>query len=349
MLAQMKASNFISERFNSFHSFMTPSSLLFFSTTTMGTLIVLSSNNWLLLWIGIELNLLSFVPLIASSQLFQETEARVKYFIIQAIGRGVILIAGVISISAPSSALIKHTTSLIFLLSIVVKLGMAPCHQWLPHVMRSISWLICLVLSTWQKVSPLIILNTITPHNITAYITFIAIASAIVGGLGGANQSQIRALLAYSSIGHIGWILIAIQFSSSIFSLYFITYLIITSRLILIIFNVRSFNSNFNSNIAQISYISFAMIIIIIFRLGGLPPFLGFLPKWIIINTITAKEMFLILITLITGSLLNLFYYFSILFNFITIIKTCSNRAPTPSANLILTSLCTLTPLILYL
>nr|NP_009251.1 NADH dehydrogenase subunit 2 [Platynereis dumerilii]AAF02688.1 NADH dehydrogenase subunit 2 [Platynereis dumerilii] len=328
---------------------MTPSSLLFFSTTTMGTLMVLSSNNWLLLWMGMELNLLSFVPLIASSQLFQETEASVKYFIIQAIGSGVMLMAGVMSMSAPSSALMKHTTSLMFLLSMVVKLGMAPCHQWLPHVMSSMSWLMCLVLSTWQKVSPLMMLNTITPHNITAYITFIAMASAIVGGLGGANQSQMRALLAYSSIGHMGWMLMAIQFSSSIFSLYFMTYLIITSSLMLMMFNVSSFNSNFNSNIAQMSYISFAMMMIMMFSLGGLPPFLGFLPKWMIINTMTAKEMFLILITLITGSLLNLFYYFSMLFNFITMMKTCSNSAPTPGANLILTSLCTLTPLMLYL
>jgi len=88
---------------------------------------------------GIELNLLSFIPLVASSQILQETEARVKYFIIQAVGRGLILTAGIISTNPLTNSSFSPIIIVIFIIRITVKLGMAPCHQWLPHVISSIS------------------------------------------------------------------------------------------------------------------------------------------------------------------------------------------------------------------
>jgi NADH:ubiquinone oxidoreductase subunit 2 (subunit N) len=83
----------------------------------------------LYLWIGIELNLLSFIPLIASSSSLQETEARVKYFIIQAIGRGLILTAGIISTNPLLNDKLAPIITIIFILRIAIKLGIAPFHQ----------------------------------------------------------------------------------------------------------------------------------------------------------------------------------------------------------------------------
>nr|YP_009974966.1 NADH dehydrogenase subunit 2 [Platynereis massiliensis]QNJ33940.1 NADH dehydrogenase subunit 2 [Platynereis massiliensis] len=327
---------------------MTPSSLLFFTTTTMGTLMALSSNNWLFLWMGMELNLLSFIPLIASTQSFQETEASVKYFIIQAIGSGLMLMAGVMSMLNSLGPSTKYITSFMFLLSMVMKLGMAPCHQWLPHIMSSMTWSMCLILSTWQKISPLMMLNTAVPFNIPTYLMLVATTSAIIGGIGGMNQSQFRPLLAYSSIGHMGWMLMAMQFSSAIFSLYFMTYLVITSSLMFMMFKMSAINSNFNTTLVHMSHFSFAMMMFMMFSLGGLPPFLGFIPKWMIINVMATKEMFLMLMLLITGSLLNLFYYFSMMFNFI-MMKTPCRSVSISTTNLMLTFLSTLTPMMLYL
>ena len=349
MQAQREASNFPSERFNSFHNFMAPSSLLFALTLITGTFIAVSSTNWLYLWIGIELNLLSFIPLIAASQSLQETEASVKYFIIQAIGRGLMLTAGIISMNPIVAKSFHILIPTIFFVSMIIKLGMAPCHQWLPHVMSRISWTHCIILATWQKVSPLIIIIFFIPREFYYLIIATAILRALVGGLGGINQTQLRTLLAYSSIGHIGWMLSTIECSFTLFSTYFIIYIIISIRLITLLASNNIIISKIPNSVISITTLSFLIIILIIFSLGGLPPFLGFLPKWLIISELAFQHIFLLIIVLITGSLINLFYYFNITFNFIL----TSSQQPGPYASLpwapILTARCTISSFILIM
>jgi NADH:ubiquinone oxidoreductase subunit 2 (subunit N) len=85
----------------------------------------------------------------------------------------------------------------------MIKLGMAPFHFWLPHVIGGIRWVSCVVLSVWQKVGPIFILRSFV-FSWRLYIFIFAALGAIVGGVGGINQSQLRVLLAYSSIGHMG-------------------------------------------------------------------------------------------------------------------------------------------------
>lgn len=349
MSAQIKASNFISERFNSFHNFMIPSSLLFLFTITIGTIVTLSSTNWLYLWMGIELNLLSFIPLIANTNNLQETEARVKYFIIQAVGRGLILTAGIISLSPLNNSNERFIPRLIFIIRIIIKLGIAPCHQWLPHVMARIPWIICIILATWQKISPIMILVLISPKELPLTIILIAGISTLTGGIGGLNQSQLRSLLAYSSIGHIGWLIITIQCGSNIFFMYFLVYILITTRLITLLALRNNLSSKFSLSIASIPPLSFLILITVIFSLGGLPPLLGFIPKWLIINSLSSKEIFIILTFLITGRLINLFYYFRIRFNFILTAPQSFKQVQSPPWIIIISILCTAPSLLIII
>nr|QNN93049.1 NADH dehydrogenase subunit 2 [Platynereis sp. 1 PA-2020] len=329
---------------------MTPSSLLFTTTVTTGTLVALSSTNWLYLWMGMELNLLSFIPMIASSQKFQETEASVKYFIIQAIGSSLMLTAGVMASSMPLSPNMNMLINFIFLVSMMIKMGLAPCHQWLPHVMASMSWSMCLILSTWQKVSPLMMLSLIVPRNTPLLIAAIAALSALTGGLGGMNQAQLRTLLAYSSIGHMGWMLIALEMSTNMLMIYFSVYVIITSGLMFTMMFLNLINTNFSSLMSSMTSAPFLILMLIMFSLGGLPPLLGFIPKWMVISFMATKKMFIILAALITGSLLNLFYYFSMTFNFILTTKNASmNIAHTPTMLIIMGSLCSVSAIIFYM
>nr|YP_011004702.1 NADH dehydrogenase subunit 2 [Perinereis wilsoni]WPT28342.1 NADH dehydrogenase subunit 2 [Perinereis wilsoni] len=296
---------------------MTPSTFLFALTLISGTLISLSSTNWLYLWMGMELNLLSFIPLIASSRTLQETEASVKYFIIQAIGSGLMLTAGIMSINPVTLFNFHNLIPVIFFISMIIKLGMAPCHQWLPHVMTSISWSHCMILATWQKVSPLIMMIYIMPRNLYFMIAFIAMLSALIGGIGGLNQTQLRALLAYSSIGHMGWMLSTIECPSNLFAIYFSIYIAISIALMSMLNSNNMMMSKVPNSIINMSPMTFYMMMIVIFSLGGLPPFLGFIPKWMIINELASQFMLTLMLTLIAGSLINLFYYFNMTFNFI--------------------------------
>lgn len=327
---------------------MAPSSLLFFSTIIAGTLITLSRSNWLYLWIGIELNLLSFIPLISNSSNLQETEARVKYFITQAIGRGLILTTGIIRINPIVFDKIEYIIITIFISSMIIKLGITPYHQWLPHVIRCIPWKICIILATWQKIGPIIILVIIIPNNISSLIILLAVSSTIVGGLGGINQSQLRSLLAYSSIGHIGWILITTQCSTNIFVIYFTVYIVITCRIIGLLMRGNVIKSKINSLIIN-NTSTFIIVILIIFRLGGLPPLLGFFPKWIIINRLSVQNIILTAIILITGSLINLFYYFNMAFNFMLTTPQQPTITNNKWYNIIVTIIATCSPLVLFL
>lgn len=348
-MTQIKASNFISERFNSFHNFMTPSSLLFISTTILGTSITLSRTNWLFLWIGIELNLLSFIPIIANTNTLQETEGTVKYFIIQAVGRAIILTAGIISINPLLSLSLAPITHTIFIIRIAIKSGAAPCHQWFPHVISRIPWIKCLILITWQKIRPIFLLIIITSINKSFILSIIIIIGTIIGGIGGINQTRIRPLIAYSSIGHIRWILASIHISINLFFIYFIVYITITTTIIITLLKIKHLSTKINSYMININNNSLLILILIILSLGGLPPLLGFIPKWIIICCITNKTLLFILIFLITGRLLNLFFYLNICFNFILIKTSTKTYKPVPATILIITFISTISTLIIIL
>lgn len=296
---------------------MIPSSILFIIILIIGSLISLSSNNWLYLWIGIELNLLSFIPLIARNKQYQETQAAVKYFIIQAVGRGLILTAAIILINNISIYTFTYIPQIIFIIRIIIKLGIAPFHQWLPHVISALPWIKCILLATWQKLSPLIIILFIIPKSITNIILICVIIRAIIGGIGGLNQSQLRPLLAYSSIGHIAWIFSISSIQPNTVLLYFFIYVIITIRLIRLLYSIYLNQSRTDANLTFINNNIRFLIILVLLRLGGLPPILGFIPKWITINTLIFNNIYIVLIPLIMGTLINLFYYLNILFNMI--------------------------------
>lgn len=279
------------------------------------TIIALSSSNWLFLWAGIELNLLSFIPLIMLSNANQETEASIKYFLAQALGSRIILITR-LSIWFYESMPINYIGYLL-LLSILLKIGIAPCHLWYPSVITSISWTSCLILSTWQKLAPLAVICFIISKSSTTALLFLRAINALIGGAIGINQVHLRSIIAYSSITHIGWIARLAAINKIIPTIiYFLIYSILISP-IFIIFQKFSANTRINMN-KLISRIPSLQIIlpILLLSLGGLPPLTGFIPKWITIELLSSTNPY-ILIILVIGAIINLYFYLNITFNII--------------------------------
>jgi len=249
-----------------------------------GTIITISSNSWLGAWIGLEINLLSFIPLISDNNRNNliSTEASLKYFLIQAIASTVLLFAVIIILleSAIIINLIIYSKSII-LSSLLLKRGTAPFHFWFPNVMEGISWINALILMTWQKIAPIILISYVLIYPL---LRFRIILSVIIGSLGGLNQTSIRKLMAFSSINHLGWILAAIIYRESLWLIYLLIYstLLINLTLLFNIFKISHINQLFslffkNNNLKFILSIN-------LLSLGGLPPFLGFLPKWLVIQ-----------------------------------------------------------------
>ena len=288
-----------------------PISLIVLTTLFTSSIIALSRTNWLFLWIAIEINILRFIPLITQSKSNQETEASIKYFIAQALGSRIILITRIAQWTVVSSNYIN----IILLSAILLKLGMAPFHFWFPSVITSISWSSCLILATWQKLAPLIILAFILNNNSPTLLLIIARINALLGGIIGINQSHLRTIIAYSSITHIGWISRILYIIKPILTLsYYILYCLIIAPLFIIIhYSNQTYNNQFNklNIITPLIQIS---IPIILLSLRGIPPFTGFIPKWITIWSI-CQYVPITLLILILGSIINTYFYINILFN----------------------------------
>lgn len=275
---------------------------LFLITLILGTILTLRSNNWFSIWIGLEINLISFIPLITNYK-NSSSERAIIYFIVQRIG-SILFIA---SILITSILILKTFIEIITIIRISLKIGIAPIHLWIPEIIEKIRWPNCIILITWQKLAPLSIISYLN----NKIIIIIAIYRTVIGAIGGLNQTSTRKIIAFSSINHLGWINSTILFNNQIWIKYFIIYMVITLIVSYYIWiNSIFFINQFKSNSSIINKIN---IIIIIIRLGGLPPFLGFLPKWLVIQNLIINNIYIIVLIIIIRTLLTLFYYLRII------------------------------------
>lgn len=291
-----------------------PYYFFFLVTLFIGSLISISSSNWLYVWIGLEINLLSFIPLVICGLNELEAESSLKYFLVQALGSRLILLGSFSILNYPNSIISLYISSFFLISRIIVKIGIFPFHYWLPHVIGGLSWVSCILLAVWQKFAPIMIIRSCVKLSRSWLLLLLGGLGSLIGGLGGLNQTQLRVLLAYSSIGHIGWIVVAILSSFSTLFYYYLIYSFITLRIIgILIYIPRKRVRLRNFSIFPLYII--LIISILFISLGGLPPFLGFYPKWIVLITRDFHGLYLFIFILIIGSLINIFYYLNIFFN----------------------------------
>nr|YP_009493555.1 NADH dehydrogenase subunit 2 [Cryptonome barbada]AWN55970.1 NADH dehydrogenase subunit 2 [Cryptonome barbada] len=304
-----------------------PSTTIFSSTLITSTFIALSSSHWLLMWMALELNLLSFIPLITSSSNHQETEAAIKYFMAQTTGSALLLFGVLLTYSSPPTFILPLVTPMV-LSSLLLKIGAAPLHFWFPNVMASLSWVSCLILSTWQKIIPISILISLNLSS-NKLIMVVSALSSLIGGIGGMNQTFLRPLLAYSSIGHLGWVLGISVISLPYSLMYFLIYCTVLTPLILILNSHQLSTMRQSLSIKSAPQQSQTALILTLLSLGGLPPLFGFLPKWLALEQLTlAPSTTMMTLALLAGALMNLFYYLNIAFSLS--LPPLSMAAPTP-------------------
>lgn len=286
--------------------------ILLLATLIRGILISISSNSWLGAWIGLEINLLSFIPLISTNKNVFTTEASIKYFIVQALASSTLLFLIIRKsiIEELYTFSNNYLTSVIINTPLLLKRGAAPFHWWFPSIIEGLRWSNCFILITIQKMAPLILISYYITIN--TFIWIIILISIIIGSIGGLNQISIRKILTYSSINHIGWILAAINIGENIWIFYFLIYSILTLTIITIVrsHQISFINQTFliRNELSTIKFLIFTTLL----SLGGLPPFLGFLPKWIIIQHIIINEINFLISLIVIISLITLYYYLRI-------------------------------------
>nr|QBF01197.1 NADH dehydrogenase subunit 2 [Stegana sp. 1874 JL-2019] len=294
--------------------FNNSSKILFVIIMMTGSMITITSNSWLGAWMGLEINLLSFIPLMSDNNNLMSTEASLKYFLVQAMASTILLFAIILSLMINNINYEMNLSyiSMIILSSLLLKSGAAPFHFWFPNIMEGLSWMNCLLLMTWQKIAPLMLISHV---NIKFLLFTSIILSVIVGSLGGLNQSSLRKLMAFSSINHLGWMLMALNSNETIWLIYFLMYSFLSFTLTFMFDNFKIFHFNqmfslfFNSKILK--FILFMNFL----SLGGLPPFLGFLPKWLVIQQLSMENQYFMLMILMMSTLITLFFYLRICYS----------------------------------
>nr|YP_010400439.1 NADH dehydrogenase subunit 2 [Tridentiger brevispinis]UQS78980.1 NADH dehydrogenase subunit 2 [Tridentiger brevispinis] len=285
--------------------------LLFFGLA-LGTSITATSSHWLLAWMGLEINTLAIIPLMAQQHHPRAIEATTKYFLTQATAAATLLFASVTNAWLTGQwdiQLMTHpvpTTMIILALSL--KIGLAPLHTWLPEVLQGLDLTTGLILSTWQKLAPFILLLQLPTAN-QELLVLLGLASTLVGGWGGLNQTQLRKILAYSSIAHLGWMIIILQFAPSLTLLALMTYLVMTSSMFLAL----KFNNSTNINSLATSWAKSPLLTatapLLLLSLGGLPPMTGFMPKWLILQELTKQQLPMTAAIAALTALLSLYFY----------------------------------------
>nr|YP_009776971.1 NADH dehydrogenase subunit 2 [Mansonia uniformis]QJA27625.1 NADH dehydrogenase subunit 2 [Mansonia uniformis] len=282
---------------------------IFFIMLIFGSLITISSNSWFGAWMGLEINLLSFIPLMNEGKKnLMTSESSLKYFLIQAFASSILLFSVILIFMFFDNNWISYynINEIMITSTLALKSGMAPFHFWFPGVMEGISWINGLILMTWQKIAPMMLIS----YNMNyIFFLYLIILSMIIGALGGLNQTSLRKIMAYSSINHMGWMLMAMMFNELLWLTYFILYSFMSFSIILMFNNFKLFHFNqifnFHKNSSVIMYFMFLNFL----SLGGLPPFLGFLPKWLVIQNLAEMNHYFLLLISVSLTLITLFYY----------------------------------------
>nr|YP_010227813.1 NADH dehydrogenase subunit 2 [Cryptocercus changbaiensis]UDD86586.1 NADH dehydrogenase subunit 2 [Cryptocercus changbaiensis] len=289
-----------------------PTKILLMLTMMSGILISISSNSWIGAWMGLEINLMSFIPLMSNNKNVYTTESSLKYFIIQAMASSFLLFMIMMKVLMKDMFTMENNniSTMIIMTPLLLKSGAAPFHWWFPSVMEGISWMNCLLLMTMQKIAPMMLISYMMKMN--PFSSTIILMSTIVGAIGGFNQLSIRKILTYSSINHTGWMLAALMINENMWIMYFTIYSMLTTTIVMII---KPFNTSFinqtllmNKEMNSMKFMMFTTLL----SMGGLPPFLGFLPKWIIIQMMIMNNMNIIMTTMVVMSLMTLYFYLRI-------------------------------------
>ena len=330
---------------------------LLFLLSTIGGLIMVSSNHFASFFLGLELMSLSFVGLIAYCGHDQKAqEAGIKYLILSAIASAFILMGAALLYlqfgSLSFSELLQNTssqilpqwaiiTAIIFIFTgLFFKLSLVPCHLWVADLFEGAPLVTAAMLATLSKLAVFIILwRLVTLGNWQQYqiiidiISIVAVASMFIGNFLGLLQKKLLRLIAYSSIAHFGYLLKvlllinnnAISFSSQSFNeqtlfFYLVAYLFTLVGVFSIFMQLPKTKTldDLTGLFWHKPFIAFTLMLLML-SLAGIPLTLGFMAKFYLVMAAVSQQLWLVLTALVISSIIGLFYYLRVI---MTMLKT---------------------------
>nr|QZJ46148.1 NADH dehydrogenase subunit 2 [Crocidura nicobarica] len=299
-------------------------------TIMLGTSIVMMSSHWFMTWLGFEMNMMAIVPILMKKYSPRSMEAATKYFLTQATASMILMLAIIINLMYSGQWTItnmeNYMASTLITIALVMKLGLAPFHFWVPEVTQGVSLNSGLILLTWQKIAPLTLLYQTYSSINTNMLLFMSLMSIMIGGWGGLNQTQLRKIMAYSSIAHMGWMMAILIYNPNLSLLNLLIYIFMTSSMFMLLIFTSTTSTLSLSLTWNKTPIITIMSLITLLSLGGLPPLTGFMPKWMIIQELTKNNSAILSTSMAILALLNLFFYMRLTYSTtLTMFPTTNN------------------------
>ena len=331
---------FIDTKINRFEI---PTLLLF---STLGMMLMISSKNLMMMYLAIELQSLSlYVVASIKRNSLESAESGVKYFILGALSSGILLYGfslvygftgqtnfdGIyISLSQLDKLPIGLIFGLVFILvGLAFKVSAVPFHMWTPDVYEGAPTSITAFFAIVPKLAAiaLIFRFCLEPFNNfyfewTQVIFFLSLASMFLGAVAAIAQKSIKRLLAYSSIGHVGYVLIALVAASDqgirSASIYMFIYLIMNISVFAILLSLKK-SDKYVEKIDELSGLSktnpvvSVSLAIIMLSMAGIPPFIGFFGKFYVFIAAIESQQYILAILGVLASVISAFYYLRII------------------------------------
>nr|QGK86779.1 NADH dehydrogenase subunit 2 [Siobla xizangensis] len=295
----------------------------------ISTMMTICSSSWFNAWMAMEINLVIFIPLMMNFSKKKISNSMMMYFIIQ-VGASSMMIFFIILNKLQLNFNQSYIYNLLIQSSLLIKLGAPPFHWWMPKIFLNMNWMNCFIFITWQKIAPIFLLISMK-NNYMIYLTMLL--SVISGAIMGMNQTMLKMIMIYSSINHLGWMLMLMLINKNILLIYFMSYSLI-NLLICLMMSKKKYlyiNELFNNN-NQNMYAKIILMTLFL-SLSGMPPFLGFLPKFLTLmqmienNLILESTLFIIMavisLSFYINPLLSMFIYKKL--NFKTNFKNFKN------------------------
>jgi len=315
--------------------------LLFVLFATLGSFILISSNNFLTAFIGIELQSLSLYLMAAfNTKNLESNEAGIKYFSLGALSSGFLLF-GISMVYFDNSSIqfseiehVSHFTEIglaLILIALFFKVSAAPFHIWTPDVYQGSPTISVLFFATLPKFASLIFLfRFFLEMDISSYPSLlfifktVCILSLLIGAYGAITQTVIKRLLAFSSINHIGFILLSILsfklLSQGIFFFYLLIYLVTNFGVFSVLLTLRNSSGELKlisdlSGLKTHNKSKAIALLVLFFSLAGIPPFAGFFAKFFILTASMNEGFIYLSLIAVLSSVIAAFYYLKVIKN----------------------------------
>ena len=312
---------------------------------TLGMMVMVSANDLMSLYVGLELQSLAlYVVAALRRDDARATEAGLKYFVLGALSSGMLLYGAslvygftgltqldqIVSAVASANRPIGLIFGMVFLLAgVAFKISAVPFHMWTPDVYEGAPTPVTAFFAAAPKVAAMaLFIRLVTvpfgamTHDWQQIVIFLSIASMVLAAFAAIGQNNIKRLLAYSSIGHVGFALVGLSAGSQVgvegVAVYMAVYIVMTIGIFAAILSLRT-KDGFVETIPQMAGLAqkrpfaAAIIAIIMFSFIGLPPLAGFFAKWQVFLAAIDAHLFGLAIVGVLASAVSAFYYLRII------------------------------------